>query len=224
MHIPYSMLHTCCELHSAYYTYTYQVCKSGGSVAGAECTDCTDCTLLYRCVQLTVFSGTVWTVTVDSPQSLSQSPLTNTSTYSGSLWQLVDTYTSFWAAAAQQFKHMQKHLQWVSSSTDSWNCIIGEIWVVRSEICSRDHLRYSSYNEADSETQHKHVRCDTKVILFVMIAAAPWAEVSNIRYHRPECGRRCYWGHGREAAVGWGGRNKYIKFYCPTHNTQCSIN
>ena len=45
-------------------------------------------------------------------------------------------------------------------------------------------MRYSSYNEADSDTQHKHVRCDTKVILFVMIAAAPWAEVSNIRYHR----------------------------------------
>ena len=57
---------------------------------------------------------------------------------------------------------------------------------MRSEICSRDHLRYSSYNEADSDTQHKHVRCDTKVILFVMIAAAPWAEVSNIRYHRSE--------------------------------------
>ena len=53
---------------------------------------------------------------------------------------------------------------------------------MRSEICSRDHLRYSSYNEADSDTQHKHVRCDTKVILFVMIAAAPWAEGFNIRY------------------------------------------
>ena len=45
-------------------------------------------------------------------------------------------------------------------------------------------MRYSSYNEADSDTQHKHVRCDTKVILFVMIAAAPWAEGSNIRYQR----------------------------------------
>ena len=63
------MLHTCCELHSAYYTYTYQVCKSGGSVAGAECTDCTDCTV-YTAVQVCAAHCVQWdSLDSDSGQS-----------------------------------------------------------------------------------------------------------------------------------------------------------